>query len=228
MILASVRDSGARLLHEECAPNAVLLTPADLSTTGWSLAIADAGEGRWVCQGVNRADSAIAAVLTRLVQVDPLELVWIQPALRKFVAAEMTAFLLAWLEGLSCPVIDRPSPGCLCGLNWGWLHWANLAERLCIPVRDPGLKPDGAVIINVIGDALIVVNSTVNTIEALAISRSWARRLCLAAGQAIASFRFEWQGDALGLVDAQVRLNIEGHEERLALRRIVEESGWVP
>jgi hypothetical protein len=215
VILASAHDGDAHRLQAAWAPNAVLLTPRDLSMPGWRLLVAEAGEGRWACQGVDRPDDAITAVLTRLVQVDPLELAWIQPARRHFVAAEMTAFLLAWLEGLRCPVIDRPSPGCLCGHNWGWSHWADHASRLAIPVRDPSPDPCGTRLVTVVGDTVIGAGADDET--------AWARRLCAAAGQEMASFRFQTEGAEAALVQARVGLERVGATELEALHRLLEE-----
>lgn len=215
VILASAHDGGARRLQAAWAPRAVLLTPRDLSMAGWRLSIAEPGDGRWVCQGVERPDGAITAVLTRLVQVDPLELTWIQPARRPFVAEELTAFLLAWLEGLGCPVIDRPSPGCLCGRNWGWSHWADHAVGLGIPVRDPGPEPGGSRLVTVVGDTVIGAGAADET--------AWARRLGAAAGQAMASFRFRSEGAERGLVRARVGLERVGAAELDALDRLLEE-----
>ncbi len=214
MILASAHDGDARRLQAAWAPQAALLTPRDLSMPGWRLGIAEAGEGRWACQGVDRPDGAISAVLTRLVQVDPLELTWIQSARRHFVAAEMTAFLEAWLEGLQCPVIDRPSPGCLCGRNWGWFHWADHAGGLGIPVRDPSPDPGGTRLVTVVGDTVIGAGTGNET--------AWARRLCAAAGQEMASFHFQTEGAAAGLVQARVGLERVGAAELEALDRLLE------
>ncbi len=220
MILASALDGDARRLQAAWAPQAVLLTPRDLSMPGWRLGIAEAGEGRWACQGVDRPDGAISTVLTRLVQVDPLELDWIQPARRDFVAAEMTAFLLAWLEGLPCPVIDRPGPGCLCGRNWGWFHWADHASALGIPVRDPSPDPGATRLVTVVGETVIGAGTRHGKGGA---SHSWARRLCAAAGQAMASFHFQGEGTELGLVGARVGLERLGAAELDALDRLLEE-----
>ncbi len=215
VILASAHDGDALRLQAAWAPQAVLLTPRDLSLPGWRLAIAEAGEGRWACQGVDRPDGAISAVLTRLVQVDPLELSWIQPARRPFIAVEMTAFLLAWLEGLRCPVIDRPSPGCLCGRNWGWAHWADHASGLGIPVRDPGPEPGGSRLVTVVGATVIGAGA--------GEERAWARRLCAAAGLEMASFRFRTGGAEEGLIQARVGLERVGAAEVDALHRLLDQ-----
>ncbi|AFY28557.1 hypothetical protein [Cyanobium gracile] len=215
MILASAHDGDARRLQAAWAHQAVLLTPRDLSLPGWRLVVEETGEGRWACQGVDRPDEAISAVLTRLVQVDPLELTWIQPPRRHFVAAEMTAFLLAWLEGLGCPVIDRPSPGCLCGRNWGWSHWAAHASGCGIPVRDQGPDPDGTRLVTMVGDTVIGAGADEEA--------AWTRRLGAGAAQEMASFRFQGEGAERALVQARVGLERVGAAELDALDRLLEE-----
>jgi hypothetical protein len=48
---------------------------------------------------------------------------------REYVAAEMAAFLLAWLTELKCPVINRPSTTCLCGPGWSAAQWEQAAVQ---------------------------------------------------------------------------------------------------
>lgn len=79
--------------------------------------------------------AAIGGVLTRRIRVEEWELGRIVPADRAYVAAEMTAFLLAWLADLACPVLNRPAPGCLAGPRWLPEQWALAAARLGLPVR---------------------------------------------------------------------------------------------
>ena len=52
---------------------------------------------------------------------------------RTYVAAEMTAFLCAWLSSLACPVFNRPTPCCLCGPPWGPERWLHAAVRAGLP-----------------------------------------------------------------------------------------------
>jgi len=74
-------------------------------------------------------DSQIEGVLNRLV-FPPQELISrAVPADRDYVQQEMTALYLSWLYGLSCPVLNRPTPQ---GLAGRWRHaseWALAAHR---------------------------------------------------------------------------------------------------
>jgi hypothetical protein len=58
-----------------------------------------------------------------------------QPVHRTYVAAELTAFLLAWLTAQSCPVLNRPTACCLAGPNWRPEQWTQAAARLGIPAQ---------------------------------------------------------------------------------------------
>jgi hypothetical protein len=75
----------------------------------------------------------ITGVLTRWPRFIEHELVTINRSDRAFVAAEMTAFVTAWLSQLSCPVLNRPSPLSLCGPPWRYEEWTHLACTLKIP-----------------------------------------------------------------------------------------------
>lgn len=66
---------------------------------------------------------SIRGVLTRLYAVTEHELPQIAPEERAYVASEMTAFLLAWLASLRCPVLNRPTASSLCGPSWSTEQW---------------------------------------------------------------------------------------------------------
>jgi hypothetical protein len=72
---------------------------------------------------------AIRGVLTRLPAVFAADLPHIAAADRAYVAEEMSAFLLAWLSALRCPVVNRPVPPSLAGPNWRQAQWIHAAVR---------------------------------------------------------------------------------------------------
>jgi hypothetical protein len=76
----------------------------------------------------------IDGVLTRMPCVHEQELNHIVPSDRQYVASEMTAFLLAWLSSLACPVLNRPTPDSLGGPGWRQEGWVHLASRLGISI----------------------------------------------------------------------------------------------
>jgi hypothetical protein len=163
IILAGEQDEVARDLARRWSSfDAHLVRPKDLSQSGWchrpgsrATESRDAGlerapkerlKGRISAESYGqdvaivggRAISAgrIDGVLTRLPCVFEWELVHIVPGDRAYVSAEMTAFLLSWLSGLDCPILNRPTPNCLSGPGWRQEQWLHLAARLGIPV-DP-------------------------------------------------------------------------------------------
>ena len=88
-----------------------------------------------VIGGRSIAADGISGVLTRLPHVPERELVRISREDRRYVAAEMTAFLRSWLSTLRCPVLNRPVSTSLSGPGWCQEQWIHTAARLGIPVR---------------------------------------------------------------------------------------------
>ena len=113
-----------------------LLTPADLSRSGWVYALDNRSEHSQAPVGDGVISSErIGGVLTRLSCVTEQDLPQIVPSDRAYVAAEMNGFLLAWLTALACPVLNRPTPGCLSGCSWHHAQWLYAASQLGIPVE---------------------------------------------------------------------------------------------
>lgn len=134
LILANRSDYSARALASTWGESsALLVTPGDLSRPGWKLPDGSGGLAAATAAGVIHGRE-ISGVLTRMPSVGEAELFDLIPADRPFVAAEMTAFLLAWLSRLDCPVVNRPSPTCLCGPYWRHERWVWAARQAGIPV----------------------------------------------------------------------------------------------
>jgi hypothetical protein len=130
-ILGSVLDPSATALVDGWShAGAALLTAEDLSRPGWSFRVAAPRAGTAVIDGRRIAVSDIRAVVTRRPAVLAEELVFVRPADRPYLAAEMNAFLVAWLTALSCPVLNRPTPRSLSGPAWTSLHWATAAAKV--------------------------------------------------------------------------------------------------
>ena len=78
----------------------------------------------------------VRGVLMLLSAVHPVELSDVVVAAdRDYVAAEMTAFLLAWSAALPCPVVNRPSPEGLAGPCWRRERWLVEASRTGLRIR---------------------------------------------------------------------------------------------
>ncbi len=99
LIVASRRDRQARDLVERWSDNgARLLTCEDLWVAGWRYLLGDPENSTLVIGGRSIAAGEITGVLTRLPYVSERELFRIVREDRRYVAAEMTAFL-----GRGCP-----------------------------------------------------------------------------------------------------------------------------
>ena len=137
VVVAHDRDVAARSLVERwraAGEDAAVLGPADLSRRGWRFGVGGDG-GTAVIAGRVVETSALRGVIVRLVAVTAAELPAIHPEDRAYAAAEMHAFLLAWLDALPCPVLNRPLPVNLSGVPSGTEAWNVRARRLGIAAR---------------------------------------------------------------------------------------------
>jgi len=136
VVLASRFDaSAARLAERWRSHGARLLTPEGLSVRGWCHESGAVDRSTAVLDGEVVPLRSIDGVLTRLSGVSEDELPHIVPGERAYVASEMTSFLVAWLSSLEGRVLNRPTPACLCGPNWGMEQWAHEATRAGFPIR---------------------------------------------------------------------------------------------
>src|SRR5271157_5668945 len=193
VVLASAFDEVAAKVVAAWTPwNAALCTPADLSIPGWNHHVGAPHEATAVVSGVVTPVVAITGVWTRLPLVQPEELTHIAAADRSYVAAEMTAFLIAFLANLRCKVLNRPSPTLLSGPGWRPEQWIRAAIRANIPARTTqrivrfGAPTERlaeiAAELTVIGERVFGTSDAVLT--------SWAKALATAAGVGILGVRF--------------------------------------
>lgn len=131
VVLGSSLDRSATALVEAWSTaGARLLSAEDLSRVGWAFRVAAPGTGAAVIGGELVRVSQVRGVVTRRPAVLAEELTAIEPADRAYLAAEMNAFLVAWLSALPCPVLNRPTPRSLNGPAWTALHWAAAAAEV--------------------------------------------------------------------------------------------------
>jgi hypothetical protein len=136
LILASRHDDGARRAVAAWeADGARLLTAEDLSRPGWQYSPLQPGRSVAMVGSDRVTADEIEAVLIRLPAVVGDELPGIVSEDRDYVAAEMTAFLVAWLTSLECRVVNRPTPTCLMGPNWRPEQWSLAAAKAGMRVR---------------------------------------------------------------------------------------------
>jgi hypothetical protein len=136
IIVASRYDAPARRLKDRWAgAGAELLTCEDLSLSGWRSRVNDPTHSTAVISGSKVKQSDIRGVFTRMHWVWEGELVDIAAADRAYVAAEMAAFLVYWLSGLACPMLNRPTANSLSGPGWGREQWNFAASKAGMRVR---------------------------------------------------------------------------------------------
>lgn len=135
LILASAADAtafglGARLDRDDV----VVVTPRDLARDGWRYRPGTAESTLALADG-ELSSRDLAGVITRLPAVSELELAHIVEPDRSYVAAELAAFLTAWLTDLPCAVANRPSAACLFGPFHRQEQWIRAAARAGLRVR---------------------------------------------------------------------------------------------
>jgi hypothetical protein len=160
LVLASKWDEQAAQLTQSC-DNVRLFTPDDLSVDGWRFCSSNPDQGVAVTAGECIPTREITGVFTRLPCVMPHELLRIVPNDRDYAAAEMHAFLVAWLSTLRCPVVNRPTPGCLAGPAWGRERWIGEAARHGIPVVELHRNTGCEVQVPPLDSAITVIGQTV-------------------------------------------------------------------
>ena len=140
MLAQQWREHGARLL-----------TCEGLSRPGW-IFHATTPERSWIVIDDERLPvSAVRGVVSLLPGVSTAELPHIAPGERDYIASEMTAFLLAWLYSLPCPVLNRPTPLNLTGPSLHPEQWQREAARAGLLV-DPGVRRAPAFSDSIVGD----------------------------------------------------------------------------
>jgi len=138
VVLAYRYDSAAHALVQRwraAGEQAVLLTCADLARPGWRYVAGNPAAGFADIDGQVIATSAIRAVVTRMPAVGETELGHVHEEDRSYAAAEIQAFLLAWLSSLECPVLNHPSPSNLGGPWWSLAQWVQRARHLGLAAR---------------------------------------------------------------------------------------------
>ena len=136
VIVANRWDPTPRAFASRWAAHDVrVLTAQDLSVAGWRQQLSGSDDDTAVAERKSVPQKEITGVLTLLPCVVENELVDIAPEDRRYVAAEMTAFLLFWLSRLQCPVLNRPTPTCLSGPYWRREKWVRVAAQAGIPVQ---------------------------------------------------------------------------------------------
>ena len=199
LVFAALGDAEARAFVEARAESGVLLaTPRDLSREGWMFDPQAPEDARLRVGDRLLSPREISGALVRLIQVDPGELSWIAAQDRAYVAAEMSAFLLAFLTLLPVPAFNRPTSQALAGPFWPPERWRRLARglgrpaarapRAVVPGGPPPRTVEAAIRVHVVGPSYFGPPEL----------RAGARALAQAAGAALLRLDFDGDGALLG------------------------------
>jgi hypothetical protein len=161
----------------------------DLSRAGWRHVVGRPDEASACAGGEVLGVGQIAAVLCRIVAVVPEDLGHLHDEDRAFAAAEMNAFLRAWLaqfEGRRC---NEPNGTSLAGPAWHPMRWRWFAQRLGVPVAASSFTPANdasseGVIVVVVGDQ--VIGRTAPTLE------RYSLRIAREVRSSLLALRFVW------------------------------------
>jgi hypothetical protein len=126
LVLAHDHDVAARELVARWGSDALLLTPAELSSERLLLHLDEDG----AAQAELASRPGITSVLTRLGGISAADLPHIDPQDAVYAAAELDAFLRAWLGVWPGPVVNRPSTTCLNGPGWRPEQWVTAATAV--------------------------------------------------------------------------------------------------
>lgn len=132
LILAHGHDLSARALAARWGSRALLLTVAELHRSRWCLEMAVDGRVETRLATTGGAPIPVTGVVNRLGWITRTDLARVHPADREYAAAELTAFLLAWLDACPAPVLNPPSSRSLNGPAWSPQQWAGVAASAAL------------------------------------------------------------------------------------------------
>jgi hypothetical protein len=156
LVVASQVDlSAERLVGRWASHGASLLTPRDLCTEGMQLELGDVMAGKVVAGGNVHDVASVRGVVSMLPLVNEQELVGFDASDRRYVATEMTSFLLYFLSALRCPVLGRPTPASLVGPGWYVEQWISACRRVGFAVSLEESAPSCARKLTLVGDSVV-------------------------------------------------------------------------
>jgi hypothetical protein len=134
LILAHSGDMSARALADRWGSKALLLTVGDLHQARWRLGVDR--DGRVDAELATAAGTPVpvTGVVNRLGVITAADLSRVRREDREYAGAELTAFLLAWLDACPAPVLNPPNPRCLNGPAWSPEQWAEAAVSVGLRV----------------------------------------------------------------------------------------------
>lgn len=133
-VIARPGDPAIEMLRSRAPGRVVHARVADLSHPGWHYEVGCPEQLSAGVAGETIRAERIAAVLCRIGAILPLDLPHIHTDDRVYVAAEMNAFLHAWLSQFGGVRFNHPSWVSLAGPSWHLLQWTSLLDRIGVPI----------------------------------------------------------------------------------------------
>jgi hypothetical protein len=144
LLLARTDDPAIRTLRQQAPHRLAHASIADLSRAGWRY---ESGrpERASACAGGRLVPvERIAAVVCRIAVVTPSDLPHVHRDDRAYVAAEITAFLRAWLAQFTGVRFNEPCWASLAGPGWHALQWTWFVAGIGVPVMVPSPPSGGS------------------------------------------------------------------------------------
>lgn len=189
LLLARASDPMVETLQRllpECLVHAGI---ADLTRAGWRYVVGDPQHATACAGGRVLAASEIGGVVCRIGAVTPHDVQHLHPDDRAFAAAEINAFLRAWLTQFEGRLCNEPSPESLAGPAWHPMRWRWIATQLQIPVVtkwQDAARPADATTVLVAGDHVV------GGVDSTLVRHSL--RIAEAARSRLLAVRFAWEG----------------------------------
>jgi hypothetical protein len=152
--------------------------------------------------------------------VNPSELETIRIADRFYVAAEMTAFLIAFLSALPVRVLNRPCPGSISGPPWRPEQWIRAAALAGIPVmparRSLRLASSNPPQTEAAAEVTVVGDHVIGSVDARLAD--WSCKLAREAGVGMLAAGFARHGGSYVLSGVNPSPELNTREKRDAAR----------
>jgi len=163
VVVASELDSLAQQLVETWpGKHAFLMTPRDLCSEGWHIKLGRIADGCFVAGGNRLPVRDLRGILNLISYVSEYELITIESASRRYVAAELTAFLFYLLTAIKCPVVNRPTANNLTGPDWRPEQWAQACRTVGIPIKKIQRNSRGSLVAQTSGEMLCSISAIGN------------------------------------------------------------------
>jgi hypothetical protein len=140
LLIARAEDPAIGTLRQQPPHRLAHASITDLTRAGWRYESGRPDQASACAGGRVIPADHIAAVVCRITSVVPRDLPHVHRDDRAYVAAEITAFLRAWLAQFAGVRFNEPTWVSLAGPGWHPLQWTWLVSRIGIPVAPSSLS----------------------------------------------------------------------------------------